>query len=167
MGTLEDPRTRLLLMNLDRAFERRSFHGTTLKGALRGLAVETAAWKAEPERNSIWELVLHAAYWKYIVRRHLTGDKSTKFPRSPSNFPRPPEESSRAALRRDIRLLTDQHALLREAVVAFPPEALERPSGPTTPTPEGLILGVAAHDVHHAGQIQLLKRLHADRYRAG
>ena len=32
-------------------------------------------------------------------------------------------------------------------------------------TAEAVISGVAAHDVYHAGQIQLLKRLHGERRR--
>lgn len=162
MASCEDPRTRLLLTNLDRAYDRRSFHGTTLRGALRGLKVDAASWKPGPQRNSIWELVLHAAYWKYIVRRHLTGDKAANFARSPSNFPHPPEDRTQAALKRDIQLLGAEHTLLREAVAAFPANALERPVGKKSPTPDSLILGVAAHDLYHAGQIQLLKRLHAE-----
>ena len=161
MASEQDPRIRLMLTNLERAFQARSFHGTTLRGSLRGLKADAASWRPGPKGNSIWALILHAAYWKYIVRRHLTGDKTATFPRSPSNFPIPPDEETQAALKKDIRLLTDEHALLVQAVSAFPPHDLERPLTKTGPTPESLILGVAAHDLYHTGQIQLLKRLQA------
>ena len=162
MSTTLDPRMKLLLTNLDCAFDHSSFHGATLKGALRGLKAETATWKPGPARNSIWELILHAAYWKYIVRRHLTGQTSTRFPRSPSNFPRLPEAHTQAGLKKDIQLLGAEHQQLRDAIAAFPANDLERTARPRSPTPESLILGIAAHDLYHTGQILLLKRLHAE-----
>jgi len=153
----------LLLLNVDRAFDKRSFHGTTLRGALRGLSPDVAGWKAGPERNSIWALILHAAYWKYIVRRSLTEDADASFPRSPSNFPHVPSDVSRPALKRDIQLLVNEHRLLREAVAAAPVATLQNRVRDKSPTRLGLILGIAAHDLYHTGQIQLLKRLHAER----
>jgi len=158
-----DARVALLLQNLDRAFDARSWHGTTLKGSLRGLQADVACWKPRADRNSIWQLVLHAAYWKYIVRRALTEDEAARFPRSPSNFPRVPEPPTQAALRKDVALLVQEHRRLRDAVAAFPGTRLDRPRGSGRgPTPLTLILGAAAHDLYHAGQIQLLKRLHPD-----
>ena len=50
---------------LDEAFDRRSWHGTNLRGSIRGLPRSTAAWRPAPDRHNIWELVVHAAYWKY------------------------------------------------------------------------------------------------------
>ncbi len=153
----------VLLANLDWAFDRSAWHGTTLKGSLRGLKPEVACWQPGPERNSIWQLLLHAAYWKYIARRRLAGSDEPEFPRSPSNFPSPPKGGTATDLKRDIRLLTDEHAMLRTSVEAFPVTRLDERFGKAGPTAAGLILGVAAHDLYHTGQIQLLKRLHAER----
>ena len=51
------------------------------------------------------------------------------------------------------------HRELREAVVGLPDEALDQiPPGSKTRL-DDLISGVAFHDIYHAGQIQLLKRL--------
>ncbi len=155
-----DPRIELMLANIDRAYDRRSFHGTTLRGALRGLKVDVAVWKPAPDRNSIWQLILHAAYWKYIVRRSLTEDTKARFARSPSNFPRVPESPTPAGLKRDIALLGDEHRRMRAAVATVDVTTLERPAKKRGPTRLDLILGIAAHDLYHTGQIQLLKRLY-------
>ena len=72
---LADRRIDLLLALLDEAFERKAWHGPNLKGALRGITAREAAWRPAPGSHNIWELVLHAAYWKYAVRRMLTGQK--------------------------------------------------------------------------------------------
>jgi hypothetical protein len=51
------------------------------------------------------------------------------------------------------------HKSMREAIATFPVKDLHRtPPGAKT-TNFALISGVAAHDLYHAGQIQLLKRL--------
>jgi hypothetical protein len=149
----------LLLLNLDHAFEKGAWHGTTLRGALRGLAPGQAVWRPAPERHNIWEELLHCAYWKYIACRRLVRDPPRGFPRSPSNWPRPPEEPSAELLREDIALLREQHASLRAAVAAFPASRLGRRPTRKGPTYAQMILGIAAHDLYHTGQIQLTKRL--------
>ena len=65
------PALDILLGLLDEAFERKSWHGTNLRGSLRGLPAKQAAWRPGPRRHNIWEIAVHAAYWKYAVRRRL------------------------------------------------------------------------------------------------
>jgi len=149
----------LLLLNIDSAFEKSAWHGTTLRGALRGLTVEEALWRPAPDRKNIWEELLHCAYWKYIACRRLVRDPPARFPRSPSDWPQPPGEPTPELLRSDIALLREQHAALRAGVAAFPPSRLGLRPTKKGPTYAQLILGIAAHDLYHTGQIQLVKRL--------
>ena len=151
----------LLLDNLDRAYRGRSWHGTALRGTLRGLTVDTALWRPGPDRNSIWDLLLHAAYWKYVVRRKLTGEQRGNFARPGSNFPPAAKPPTAAALRADINLLDDEHARLRTAVAALPERVLTGKRGSWRVV--DYVLGAAAHDLYHAGQINLLKRLREGR----
>ena len=59
----------------------------------------------------------------------------------------------------DVALLKEQHSRLTNAVRAFSNSKLgEKPSGSKFTFRE-LAIGTAAHDLYHAGQIQLLKRL--------
>lgn len=147
----------LLVDNLDRAFLGPSWHGTALRGTLRGLTPAGALWRPTKGRNCIWDLLLHAAYWKYVVRRRLAGADRGSFPRPGSNFPALPDPADARALRADLRLLDEQHELLRQTVVAIAPDRLHRRKGPWRTL--DLVLGAAAHDLYHAGQINLLKRL--------
>ena len=156
---MSDHRIPLLLEIVDQAFHKRAWHGTTLRGSLRGLEVGTAVWKPRPDRHSIWELFLHAAYWKYIGRRHLAGDTATIFGRKPRNWPAVPEHPTAALLKADIAFLQKEHRVFRAALAAFSPAHLNRRVGKTDLTFAGLIHGVAAHDLYHTGQIQLLKKL--------
>ncbi|MDP3719948.1 MAG: DinB family protein [Acidobacteriota bacterium] len=151
--------TELLLASIDEAFDTRSWHGTNLRGSLRGVTVEQAAWRVGPDRHNIWELMVHAAYWKYDIRRRLTGEKAHSFAIEGSNFWTRPLEGTPGEWRRDLRLLEDEHAKLRAAVAAFPASRWTRQAPGKPFNFEKLVRGVAAHDLYHAGQIQLLKRL--------
>lgn len=159
------PRTTLLLRLLDQAFDQKAWHGPTLKGALRGVTAAEAAFRPGPGRHTIWELAVHAAYWKYTVWRQLTGAERGTFPLKGSNwFPRP-TEATEAAWKADQALLAQCHADLRTAVAALPEAALDtQPAGSKYPIRE-LVLGIASHDLYHAGQISLIKRLAAGKGR--
>lgn len=153
-----DPRVGLLLDGLDQAFHRKAWHGTTLRGSLRGLALARALWRPAPARHNIWELILHTAYWKYAVRRRLEGGPVGGFPRSPSDWPALPGHADASALAQDIALLEEHHAELRATVSRLNADTLTRRRGGEW-TVAQLVQGAAAHDLYHAGQIQLLKRL--------
>jgi hypothetical protein len=149
---------------IDCAYNRQSWHGTNLRGSLRGLSVTDVSRRPRPGSHNIWELVVHCAYWKYVVRRRLTGEKRGSFPLAGSNFfERPVRGSSSAELTRqwkaDLALLDDMHDQLREVVAALPASRLQKPGSARRPTPLWLVQGIAAHDLYHAGQIQLLKKL--------
>jgi len=154
-----DRRIALLLDVFDQAFDRRAWHGNALWGSVRGLAPREALWRPGRRRHNIWEIVLHTAYWKYIVRRRLTRDLGIVFPRSGSNWPPLPAKPDAAAWRRDVALLKEQHHLLRAVIARFPAARLYARGWRSTWTNAQHVYGIASHDVYHAGQIQLLKAL--------
>lgn len=141
----------LLLMTLDQAFDKPSWHGPNLLAAVRGVNANQAFYRPADERHNIWELVTHLAYWKHIVRRRLTGVRGrVVFARPGRNwFPTPPPTT--AEWRAELALLKREHAALRATVAALPAAQLRSRAR--------MILGVASHDLYHAGQIVLLKRL--------
>ena len=158
---MSNARLDLLRRHLDQAFRGPSWHGPNLLGALRGLGPEEAAWRPGAGRHNAWETAVHAAYWKYRVWARLLEAPAGSFDLKGSDwFPRP-EASTRTALKRDLELLRSWHGRLLEAVGALDPQRLDERPGRSEHTYEGQILGVACHDVYHAGQIRLLRRLQA------
>lgn len=149
----------LLLSILDEAYEKAAWHGPNLRGSLRGVSAEQAAWRPVPGRHNIWEIAIHAAYWKYAVRRRLTGDKRGSFPLKGSNWFQKPESISKEAWQDDLRLLAKQHEELRKVIAGMDTAQLMQKTRGSKVTNARTIYGIAAHDVYHAGQIQLLKRL--------
>ena len=160
-----NPITRLLLENIQPRPARSAWHGgPTASGALRGVRAEQARWRPAPGRKCIWELTVHIAYWKYAVRRRLTGTSggpaAERFPRTPSNWARLPEPADERAWKADVELLRSEHQALIDAVTAVPLESYARPTrGGRRWTYGELILGIAQHDAYHVGQIQLMKKL--------
>ncbi len=152
-----DSRVDLLLDLIDEAFDKTSWHGPNLRGAIRGVSAGQAAWRPGEGRHNIWELVLHAAYWKYVVRRRITGAKRGSFVLAGSNFFPRPLEFSEAAWRSDVAILVDAHHELRQAIAAHLPALLADAKKYRAAC--HLIRGAAAHDLYHAGQIRLLRRL--------
>ena len=154
----------MLLDGLDEAFDKKSWHGPNLRGAIRGVTAAQAAWRPARGRHNIWELTLHAAYWKYVVRRKISGEKRGSFVLAGSNFFERPESGSaagpaateaaatEAGWKRDIAILAEEHRKLRDTVAALPARAF-------IPAVCHLIRGAAAHDLYHAGQLRLLRRL--------
>jgi len=148
-----------LLAFIDSAFDRRSWHGPNLRGSLRGVTPAQAAWRPAPGRHNIWELAVHAAYWKYVAVRRLTGAKRGSFDLKGSNWFERKGQPTLAAWRADLALLEQSHQTFREVVARLTPRDLSRTPRGAEFNNVGLVSGVAAHDFYHAGQIQLLKRL--------
>lgn len=148
------PELRVLLDNLDEAFDKKAWHGPNLRNSIRGVTADQASWRPQPGRHNIWELTLHAAYWKYVVRRKLTGAKRGAFVLKGSNFfARPIGNPQEADWKADIAILEAEHASLRDAIAGLKI---------ASPNPLHLIRGAAAHDIYHAGQIRLLRRMQED-----
>lgn len=144
----------LLLAMLAEGFARPAWHGANLRQSLKGVRAKQAAWRPAHGRHNIWELALHAAYWKYVVRRKIEGRKRGSFALQGSNFFARPEKgkATEAAWRADRALLEKEHRALEQSVRRVlrsnPPRGLLR-----------MLYGVSFHDVYHAGQVRLLRRL--------
>jgi hypothetical protein len=153
----------LLLTILDEGYERKAWHGPNLRGSLRGVGAAEAAWRPGADRHNIWEIAVHAAYWKYANWRRLTGEKRGRFAYAGSNWIARPDSPTEKSWRADLALLDEQHRRLRAVIEDVPPAGLTRKVPGTRHRTETLVYGTAHHDVYHAGQIQLLKRLFRDR----
>lgn len=144
---------------LRRAFEGEAWHGDSVLEILKGVSAERAA--ARPIRNghTIWELVLHIAAWDGAVRRRMTGVAVTLS--DAENFPAV-RDTSEAAWGKALAEVRRVHEELIAAVSALPDARLYE----MVPGKEGahytfyyMLHGVVQHELYHAGQIALLKKL--------
>jgi hypothetical protein len=144
----------IILALLDEGYRKKTWHGPNLCQSLKGVSANQAAWRPGPARHNIWEVTLHAAYWKYAVRRRLDGTKRGGFVLKGSNFFARPEKgkATEAAWEADRKILENEHHAMRESIrkILKSPNANKRLP---------MLYGIAFHDVYHAGQIRLLRRL--------
>ncbi len=153
------PQLQLLLTLIDQSYHKKSWHGTNLRGSIRGLTVREALWRPSPDRHNVWEIVIHCAYWKYAVRRRIMGEKRGSFPLKGSNWFRRTGNLTETQWRSDVQLMEECHRSLREVVTKLDAEDLKHIPHGSTVENAMILTGIASHDVYHAGQIQILKRL--------
>ena len=144
---------------VDEAFDRKAWHGPNLWGAVRRLRAEEASARPAPLRPSVHEIVLHCAYWKYAIRRRLTGEKRGSFALKGSNWWKREGAEALASWKSDLSLLLDEHKRLRGRDRVVPGSRPRGRSGTSRYSTRRLIAGVAAHDVYHAGQVRLILKL--------
>lgn len=154
----------VLLDTLAEAFDGPAWHGPSLRSSIKGVTVDEALWRPGERWNCIWDLVLHAAYGKYLVASRLDPDTDREFGRrlARSWWPRLPETADKAAWRADQGFLVEWHERLLEVCARVPPERLRAKRLQSRFTLAQELRGLALHDVYHAGQVRLLRRLHAD-----
>ena len=155
---MKNPQLSTLIQLIDESFEKKAWHGPNLRGSIRGLSAKKAANRPSPKRHNIWEIVVHCAYWKYVVRRRILEAKKGSFALKGSNWFERPEDLSEESWRNDVILLENEHLELREVIVGLTDADLKKIAQGSKVSNRAIISGIASHDVYHAGQIQLLKR---------
>lgn len=144
---------------LRRAFDGEAWHGDSVLEILSGVTAAQAAARPIAHAHTIWELTLHIAAWDGAVLRRLGGAAVELS--DGENFPRV-ADCSDAAWRSALAQLRRVHEQLIAAVAAFPDSRLDD----IVPGKEGshytfyyMLHGVVQHELYHAGQIALLKKM--------
>ncbi|HTR24740.1 MAG TPA: DinB family protein [Terriglobales bacterium] len=144
---------------LKRAFYGNAWHGDSLYEILTGVTAAQAAARPIKNAHSIWELLLHISAWDAAVRKRMTGVAVQLS--DAENFP-PVSDTSDAAWGRTLEDVRRVHDELIAAVMHFPEADLMKP----VPGKSGahynfsyMLDGLAQHELYHAGQIALLKKM--------
>jgi uncharacterized damage-inducible protein DinB len=144
---------------LRRAFYGEAWHGDSLFEILNRVTAEQAAAHPVENAHSIWEIVLHIAAWDGAVRKRMTG--AALMLTGDKNFP-PVTDKSDQAWQSALGHARKVHDELIDAVEKFPDESL----GKQVPGKEGahynfyyMLHGLVQHELYHAGQIALLKKM--------
>ncbi len=142
---------------LSRAFSGKAWHGPPLRRLLRGVTAEQAARRPIANAHTIWELVLHVSAWDRVVSERIQGGKTTQLPPE-ENFP-VVTDTSAAAWKKALAGLERQHLALKAAMEAFPDAKLDRQLRGGDYSFYVTMHGAVQHDLYHAGQIAILKKM--------
>jgi DinB superfamily len=135
-----------------------SWHGPDLKAALADVSPALAFWRPAAGRHNIAEIAIHHAYYAHSVRGRLSDTTPEPFVLHGEDwFPLSGEDG----LSWNDVLAAVETQQQRLAAVVSDIEGGRARSGLPDAERFTLVLGITCHAVYHAGQIQLIKKLHA------
>jgi uncharacterized damage-inducible protein DinB len=147
---------RRLRSQLRRAFEGEAWHGPSLMELLADVAAARAAAKPIAGAHSIWELVLHMAFWEEVSRKRAEGD-DTKYEAEDGLFT--VTDTSEEAWQEALKRLRSTNEALRETIAKLDDAQLDEIVAGQPYSIYFMLHGVIQHDLYHAGQIALLKKM--------
>jgi len=147
----------LIADQLRRAFDGNAWHGPALLELLKDVDAAAAAAKPLPDVHSIWELVLHIRAWDYAGLRRLGGETAKL--KGNANFPLVPTPATEQAWKEAVAAATRTHETLVETIGGLSGKRL-RDRVPGKPYNfSHMFHGIAQHELYHAGQIAILKKV--------
>lgn len=156
----------LLLHHLEYTFEKEAWQ-PSLAMAVGGLTAAQAAWKPEPNRHSIWQIVRHVTHWKQatldawdgsrpLFSGHAVTERFNEMMRDDWADASGTDEDWEA----DVRALHDVSLAIADRARGASEDDLLRSFPGEDRMPAVLrVLRMATHDIYHAGQIRYLRAL--------
>jgi len=151
-----------IIDQLQRSFKKDSWSGPSLQEVLADVAADLAAARPIENAHTIWEIVLHVAAWKGVVRQRIEG-KPVRIPEE-GDWP-PVTDISKSPWRKTLAFLEQRHDELVKVVRSLSDNRLEDIliTEHSRETGGGVscyitLHGIIQHDLYHAGQIALLKK---------
>ncbi len=141
---------------LRRGYEGEAWHGPALRELLADVDAETAAARPIADAHTIWELVLHITAWQDAARRRLEGEPARLS--DEEDWP-PVLDVGDEAWSDTLAAMEVTHRRLTEAVGGLAESDLNDQVNEQEYSAYELLHGVVQHDLYHAGQIALLKKV--------
>ncbi|HEV2418184.1 MAG TPA: DinB family protein [Terriglobia bacterium] len=142
---------------LEEGYGAGAWHGPDLKAALADVSPEIAFWRPSAGRHNIAEIALHHAYYARSVRERLSGAPPEPFVLQGDDWFSVPGKTSLGWP--EIQGVVEEQQRRLATLVADIDANQVKPALPASES-LGLVLGITCHAVYHAGQAQLIKRLH-------
>ena len=136
-----------------------AWHGSDLKAALADVTPGLAFWRPAAGRHNIAEIALHHAYCVRAVRAQISGRPAEPFVREGEDWFDLPDEKA-LSWPKILDAVETQQQRLATLIEDVGAGAMVSPLA--DPERFNLVLGITCHAIYHAGQVQLIKRLHGD-----
>jgi uncharacterized damage-inducible protein DinB len=141
---------------LKRAVEKDAWHGPSVLETLQGVTAERA--RAEPVvgSHSIWEIVLHLTAWMKVVRRRVLGERVDQ----PEEGDWPVvKETAASDWAKALDEFQKSYADLMSAIFRFSDEDLSKTMFDEKDYIYIRLHGIIQHNLYHAGQIAVLRKV--------
>ncbi len=151
------PENRRIAGQVGRSHSGVAWHGPSVLETLAGVQAAKAAAHVGPEVHSIWELVKHITAWQRVGLEVLQGAVYVSLS-GDGDWP-PVAGQTEDDWQKDVADLSAVNAALVAAIKEFPEERLEEIVNGKEFSFYYMLHGIVQHNIYHAGQIALLKRL--------
>ena len=146
----------LIADQLRRAFYGSAWHGPAVLKLLEDVNAEAAASRPLPDVHSIWELVLHIEAWDGAGLKRLAGKTARLHDKQ--NFP-PMPQATEAGWREAVASAKRTHDRLVETVARLTEKRLREQVPGKRYDFYHMLHGIVQHELYHAGQIAILKKV--------
>ena len=144
---------------IEEAYYKKAWHGPNLHSSLNGVNAGDAVKRPSKDRHNIYEITVHASYWVYRVIQRIKKNPDIKFPLKGSNWFESPDTLSETVWKKQKKLLSNLHKELYNLILDLNDNKSNTVIEGDNQKISRLLIGIAMHDVYHAGQIQLIKKL--------
>jgi len=134
-----------------------AWHGPDLKAALADVTPGLAFWRPSAGRHNIAEIAIHHAFYVRSVWTQVSGRPADPFVLTGEDWFEVNDEQQLSWGRIRSTLESEQQRL----VTLISDLEARRAASPLSGDERfALVLGITCHAIYHAGQVQLIKRLH-------
>ena len=144
-----------ILKHYDAVLAGDAWHGDPVWQVLGGISAQQAAARPLPSAHTIWEIVMHMAFWEGVVTQRLGGSRAGVV--EELNFPAMPAVSEEN-WRRTLDDFRASNRSFRDALAKLDPAQLNDLTAAGKRTYYGEAHGIIEHHVYHLGQITLLMK---------
>jgi len=143
---------------LQEGYGAEAWHGAEMKAALADGSSDLAFWRPGKGRHNIAEIAVHHAYCVHSVRGRLAEKATEAFSLKGEDW-FPVSDSAPLSWKNIVALVDTEHKKLAALVADI--DSGKTASKLSESERFALVVGITCHAVYHAGQIQLIKKLHA------
>ena len=145
-----------ILNHYDAVLNGSPWHGDPIWQILDGISAETATARPLNGSHTIWEIVMHMTFWEGVGTQRLAGQRAGLV--EELNFPAMPTPTSQN-WEQTLDQFRASNQQFRAALAKLDPARLDDLSAAGKRTYYDEAHGVIEHDIYHAGQIALLRKM--------
>jgi uncharacterized damage-inducible protein DinB len=143
---------------MQQAFEGGAWHGPPVSEIVAGISPGLAATRPGHGLHSIWAIVLHLIATQGLLLRRLDGDADAAQLPPAEDWPAV-DDTSPDAWQSALDRLAANDRELRRRIAAYSAEQLDQPLVPGGSSAYNNFHGYVQHNLYHAAQIGLLRKL--------
>jgi uncharacterized damage-inducible protein DinB len=135
-----------------------AWHGESVNTIVKGIDAELATRKLPGASHSIWEISVHIVQWDEICVRRLKGEVISMTTGDPGDWPDLPRNLDADNWGKALSRLKEAQQAMIESARRMSENDLSNKVPGTNWNAYLMLHGTMHHDLHHAGQISVLKR---------